>query len=98
MDALNKSLALILWAKDENGKDDVAVFPGTLVLENNIYFLQRKDNSRPEIKSEWLSRIKEIPKELKPTLSDCEYQLSLTVEDVGKDTKSLEKNGLKWPV
>jgi hypothetical protein len=97
MEALNKTLALVLWAKDENGDDDVAVFPGTLIQEKDLYFLQRGDEARPEIRAEWLSRIKKVPDDLKETLSNCEFQLSLTVGNTENETATLEAFGLKWP-
>jgi len=98
MDALNKNLALVLWAKDKNGDDDVAVFPGVLIKEGNSYFLKRKsEETKPEIKEEWLSRIKIVPAELKETLQGCEYQLSLTVGSTEDVTESLESFGLNWP-
>jgi len=96
-DALNRTLALVLWAKDENGDDDVAVFPGTLVKENGLYFLRRDDGKNPEIRDEWMSRIKEVPKDLKETLSNCDFQLSLTVGCAESEMGSLESVGLKWP-
>ena len=98
IDAVNKSLALILWAKDINGEDDVAVFPGVLIKEGNRYYLKRNsEESNPEIKEEWLSRIKNIPEDLKETLQGCEYQLSLSVGSAEDITETLESFGLKWP-
>ena len=47
MEAQNKTLALILWGKDSDGEDDVAVFPGTLIKENDLYYLQRGRWNKP---------------------------------------------------
>ena len=59
---LGNSLALVLWAKDEKGEDDVAVFPGTLMKEGTQYILQRVENeTNPMILEEWLPRISEVP-------------------------------------
>lgn len=97
MDALNQTLALVLWSQDQDGNDDVAVFTGRLIKEGGLYYFQRKDGENPEIKLEWLSRIKKVPEELKTTLSDCDYQLSLLVGDIDDGSESLETFGLKWP-
>lgn len=98
MDALNKSLALVLWAKDENGEDDVAVFSGTLILSEGNYYLQREgDGPKPEIRTEWLERIKATPDDVKETLLGCDYQLTLTIGSAEGTPDSLESFGLKWP-
>ena len=97
MQALNKKLALVLWAKDDEGKDDVSVFSGTLIQNQESYYLERKDGSNPEIRQEWLSRIQIIPEDLKNTLMGCDYQLSLTVGDISDSADQFEAFGLKWP-
>ena len=98
IEALNKSLALVLWAKDESGEDDVAVFSGTLVNIDENYFLERDSNNKnPEIKKEWLQRINSVPEELKENLMGCEYQLSLSVGSSEEISEPLENFGLSWP-
>ena len=97
LDAVNKSLALVLWAKDEKGEDDVAVFSGMLVQEKNEYLLKREGGANVELQTEWLHRIRKVPKELRAILLDCEYQLPLSVGDKPNDSEGYEKTGLKWP-
>ena len=97
MISLNKTLALVLWSKDENGEDEVAVFSGVLIKKNEIFFLEREDEKNPEILEEWLSRITKIPEDLKEILWDCEYQLLLSVGDVDETSESYESFSLKWP-
>lgn len=96
-DAINSSLALILWAKTNEGEDDVIVYSGTLVKKNKNYYLKREDDTEPEIRNEWLPRIEPVPEDLKETLLGCEYQLSLTVGNSKDATEALESFGLKWP-
>ena len=97
-DAINKQLALVLWAKDKDGEDDVVVFPGTLIHKNgNYYFKREQDGKAPKLHNEWIPRIKEVPEELKETLCNCDYQLSLTVEDINENEPGFESFGLKWP-
>ncbi len=98
IEALNKSLALVLWAEDEAGEDDVTVFSGTLIKVEDNYYLERESNNKnPEIKEEWLQRINKVPEELKETLMGCEYQLSLSVGSSEEISEPLESFGLSWP-
>jgi len=97
MGALNKKFALVLWAEDEQGEEDVAVFSGTLVKKGGLYFLERRTGQSPEIREEWLDRIMPVESELKEILMGCDYQLSLSVGKA-KDGQVLENfGGLKWP-
>jgi hypothetical protein len=96
--ALNKRLALVLWAEDEDGEDDVVVFSGVLIQTGeNYYFQHEGDGLNPEIRPEWLSRIKRVPEELKETLMSCDYQLSLSVGNAKDMDEPFEDFGLKWP-
>ncbi|MBQ0797088.1 hypothetical protein [Zhongshania sp.] len=97
MEALNKRFALVLWAEDEQGEEDVAVFSGTLIKEGNLYFLQRRSGQGPEIREEWLERIKPVDDELKETLMGCEFQLSLSVGKAISGQVLESFGGLKWP-
>ncbi len=96
--ALNKRLALVLWAEDEEGEDDVVVFSGIFIQDKGNYYLQREGNEpNPEIRKEWLSRIKVVPEDLKDIFLNCEYQLPLSVGDAEETSGSMESFGLKWP-
>lgn len=68
MQALNRRLALVLWAEDEKGEEDVAVFSGTLVANGGRYFLACERGQAPEILDEWLERIRPVPDDLRETL------------------------------
>lgn len=96
--AINKKLALLLWAKDDAGEDDVAVYSGTLIQSGLLYYLDREgDGTNPEIRQEWLPKIEAVPESLKETLLGCDYQLSLSVGDAEEYKGELENFGLKWP-
>lgn len=96
--ALNRSLALVLWAKGAADEDDVAVFPGRLVARDGQHFLGR-DEPEPDVRllDEWMDRIVLVPIELRAILQGCEYQLALTVGDAPEDSADWEKLGIKWP-
>jgi len=96
--ALNKSLALVLWGKDEKGQDDVAVFPGTLVERGgSLYFQHNKSDAMHELQEGWPNRIKEVPADLSGTLLKCTYQLSLRIGDIGDSKDAFQDTGLRWP-
>ncbi len=92
---LDKILALVLWMKDNDGEDDVAIFPGTLVQENTSLVLKCHDENHPEIREEWLSGITKVPDDLKETLFGCSFQLSLTVRDREVESDPLVAFGLR---
>lgn len=80
LSAIGKRLALVLWAKDENDDDDVAVVAGELIAEHQGYFVALEDQGAPfAVREEWLGRIRPVSEILKDALLDAEYQLSLIV-------------------
>lgn len=97
--ALNKTLALVLWGKSADGADDVAVYPGVLSKRGGRYYLERSGaDPHPELSSEWLPRIAPVPEDLRETLCNCDFQLSLTVGDIGdEEAEGLKQFGLRWP-
>jgi hypothetical protein len=97
--ALNKTLAPLLWGKTADGADDVAVYPGVLSRDGSRYYLTLGEApSHPELLPEWLPRITAVPPDVRETLCDCEYQLSLTVGDIGDDeAEGFTQFGLRWP-
>lgn len=97
MEALDHKLALLLWGEDENGEDDVAIFAGVLISKDGEYFLQRDDGNKPEIREEWLDRIKPVSSDLKETLLQCDFQLSLSVGSIESNEGFESFAGLKWP-
>jgi hypothetical protein len=95
---MGKRLALVLWAKGENGEDDVAMCVGEISKRNGRYLLVRESEQPPvEIRDEWLERIRQVPGDLKEILEGADYQLSLRVGRAEDTDGSLEPTGLKWP-
>ena len=96
--ALNKSLALVLWGKDEKGEDDVAVFPGKLVEKGgSLHFQHDNSDAMLELHEDWPDRIKVVPADISGTLLKCSYQLSLRVGDIGDSKDAFQQTGLRWP-
>ena len=98
LDALDRSLALVLWAENEAGEDDVVVYPGVLRQRGSAFVLERGEGeSTAEIREEWLARIQTVPAEVSSVLCNCEYQLSLLVGKSEDVDGALESYGLRWP-
>ena len=95
--AVGRSLALILWSENSEGEDDVAVFGGTLMLKDEQFLLVRNDGAHIQLRPEWIDRIKTVDSELRETLLQCEYCISLTLGDAEGDDGPFEDFGLKWP-
>ncbi len=95
-EAEGKPMALILWRKKGNGEDDLAVFKGVLTQEDGVYHLDREEGYDRTLKKEWLVRIDGVPSELKEVLLECDYQLSLNLDELD-DVGGLESFGFSWP-
>ena len=95
-EAVGQAIALILWQKKVDGEDDLAVFKGILSFEDGIYHLDRDEGYDRELMAEWLERIDNVPPELREVLLDCDYQLSLTLDELDL-AGGLESFGFSWP-
>ena len=93
---IDKKIALILWAKDENKEDDVCVYSGIFKQGSKGYFIDRLNAGNLEIREEWLSRIRLVEDELKDTLMNCDYSLSLSVGSTDETNDEPISFGLKW--
>ena len=91
-------MALVLWYNNR-GEDEVVVYAGKSLYDGVKLIILLKDNINFEINPEWISRIKLVTPELKKTLLDADFCLSLSVGDMSEN-KLLDKlitTGLKWP-
>jgi len=92
---INRSLVLVIWGQVSGGRHGVKLFPGLVVKDGDDYFLQRGEGKKsPEIPDDWLDLVVEIPADLKAVMAHCDYQLSLTTEDVLARAEDLEAFGL----
>jgi hypothetical protein len=93
------TLALILWAKDTSGADDVAVFHGRLERQGDALVLVRPDGSKLDILPEWHSRIKRPDPSVATIVSGADFTLSLSVGPLPEtgDNSGFVPLGLVWP-
>jgi len=94
-----KKLALIGWAKDDEGEDDVSVFSGIARWNGTQLILDRgNDNLDFNIPNEWLQRLKSVEDEFKETLMNADYSISFSVDNLPNDKASeYILTTLKWP-
>lgn len=82
-----KTLAVILWGTDKNGEDEVFVYNTefrkkeeeyTFEIPSNIY---ESDSNKITLllNNDFLERLKPIAANMKETLSNADYSLSLSV-------------------
>ena len=96
----NKSIALVVWGKDDQGEDDVAVFTGIMKVENGeLYFHRDNEEVHFEMPFDDLDRIKPVPSDLKDTMLNCEYFVNLTIVPYpeNENPDDFKITGLKWP-
>ena len=97
LELLDKKICLLLWAKDEQGKDDVARYTGTLKENGKGMYIDRgPDNPKFEIQEDWVARIKVVEDDFKESLLGSDVALSLKVGDAPEGMLGM-KTGLKWP-
>ena len=93
---INQSLVLILWELTDDGHHDVKMFPGTLEHRDDGFFLNRGKGARAlYIPEDWHELIVAVPPELRPLMKNCDFQLSLTADDILKKAEGLAELGLK---
>jgi hypothetical protein len=85
-----KSLAVVLWTKDGNGEDEVFVVKTIFQREeNNLIFeipsnLYEKNAKKLKLvlDDEWIKRLNRVPDDLKETLKNADFSLSLLIGDL----------------
>lgn len=95
--AVDQTLALVLWAKDANGDDDVAVFTGVVRRKGARYVLERAHDSPLNLLDRWLPRIRATTPEIADIVEGARFVLSLPVRDVKDAPGPLRSTGLRWP-
>jgi hypothetical protein len=89
-----KSLAIILAGEDE----DWSVLRGTVRVEDAALLLDHNVSDQPFlIQSDWLSRIKPTPADLRDILMNADYFMSLNLGTLSNDAdmSEYESTGLK---
>lgn len=97
MDWHGQRIALLLWATNADGSDDVVRRAGELrVVDGAVSFWQRGE-WKLDLRAEWLDRIRPSPPDSADILGDAPWVLSLSVGDCEDGGPGLDKTGLKWP-
>ena len=96
-DVVDQTLALVLWARDANGDDDVAVFTGFVRRAGAKYVLELANNPPLELLDRWLPRIRPATREIQDIVEGAHFVLSLSVQDAKAASGQLRSTGLRWP-
>jgi hypothetical protein len=89
-------MAILFWANDDAGEDDVARLTGILGKDGARYFLDRGDEGRFDLVEEWIPRIKVPNESLSAMLCGASLMLSLSVGTEEADSDWVP-TGLNWP-
>lgn len=95
--AIDQTLAVLLWGEDAEGEDDVVLMTGVLREADGAFFVDRGDNPRFPLEAEWLPRIKRTNPEVLDVVNHAPFMLTLTVGNVDEVDDDYRPTGLKWP-
>jgi hypothetical protein len=100
MDLIGKRLALVTWGKDSKGEDEVFVHAGAVRTTDSGFVLDRGEGlPLVKLQPHWLDRVKPVQEQVRATLHEADFVISLTVGPVpeGADVSDLEFTGLREP-
>lgn len=92
----DRNIALIVWNTQK--KDDVHVYLVKLQVENDEACLINEENGwRVALNREQLHHLQPVSDDLKDTLLNADYALSINIEDLPvPDSGDYLKTGMKW--
>lgn len=96
IDLKDKAIALIVWNMEK--EDDVHVYLGKLQTEDSrYYFFNEEKGWRVSLDEEKLSRLQQVSDDLKETLLNADYALSMSMGDLPQsDLEEYKATGMKW--
>ncbi len=96
-EAIDQTLAVLLWGEDADGEEDVVLLTGVLRQADGVFFVDRGENPRFALEDEWLPRIKRTNPDVLDVVDNAPFMLSLTVGNVEEIDDNYRPTGLKWP-
>jgi hypothetical protein len=92
----DKTVALIVWNTEK--EDDVHVYLGKLKEEKDeCYFVNEEKGWRVSLDNEQLNRLQPVSDDLKETLLNAEYALSMSMGDLPQsNSENYKATGMKW--
>lgn len=90
------AITLIVWNTAK--ENDVRVYLGKIQIEyGKHYFVNEEKNWRVSLDEEQLSRLKPVSNELKQTLLNADYALSMNMGELPEsDSSEYKATGIKW--
>lgn len=95
-DLKNKKLTLVIWNAEK--EDDVRVFRGEMIEgRDGLYFINELLNWNLHLDEDKISRIKEIPDDVKEMLLNADYCINLSLGKLPDEPlDEYIKTGMKW--
>lgn len=85
MDIIGKRLAILTWAKNQDGQDEVFAHTGTIRSDASGLHLDRENKGTVKLRPEWIARIKPVDPELRQIVLDADLVISLSVRKLSDD-------------
>ena len=97
----NTPFALLVWYVREGHEDEAKVFPGLATWHAATQTVEVRNKQSGDVmvtlEGEQLDRIMEVTEDLKETLCQCDYGISLTMGDLSDENSDrLEKLAIQW--
>jgi hypothetical protein len=97
-----RRLAMIAWAQNPDGSDNVAVFTGIARFRGSSLIMTRTPpESSFEVPAHLLERIRHVADAFKEMLLNADYSFSVSVGSIDEcdesEAKLMQQTGLKWP-
>ena len=95
-DLKDKAISLIVWNTEK--ENDVQVFLCKLQEENSKLFLINEEKGwRVSLDDDQLSRLKPVSDDLRETLLNADYALSMTMQNIPQlSSQNYRETGMKW--
>jgi hypothetical protein len=95
-DFTDKAISLIVWNTEK--ENDVTVYSGSLQTENDeTFFVNEEEGWKVSLSSEQLEELRPVPDELKETLLDADYALSMSMAYLPESGReNYRATGMKW--
>jgi len=91
-----KSVSLLIWNTEK--ENDVQICLGEIIHKNDdFYFINKAEDYNVTLTPEMLARLREVPSELKQTLRNSDFSISLSLGNLpGELNSDYKSTGIKW--
>ena len=91
-----KSVSLLIWNTEK--ENDVQICLGEIIQKDDgFHFINKAEDYHVTLTPEMLTRLREVPTELKQTLRNSDFSISLSLGNLpGQLNNDYKSTGIKW--